>query len=164
MEVVVGSAGTTRAHEPRSEGGEAQTTDGRFDKGSRPQPPRSRALAAARAAFGPPDHEGAFGSAKARRRRDPMPSRASSKFRRAFEFEGPKGLKLTKAALSESYRSNCKNARLGLKTSVSMRFSTKFSIDVGNFQGHTSGSHPPRRDIDPLSKCERRRERRESSP
>lgn len=85
MEVVVGSAGTTRAHEPRSEGGEAQTTDGRFDKGSRPQPPRSRALAAARAAFGPPDHEGAFGAvpsySKAR-------NRGGSRWKWAFEFEG----------------------------------------------------------------------------
>ena len=98
---LVGSAGTTRAHEPRSEGGEAQTTDGRFDKGSRPQPPRSRALAAARAAFGPPDHEGAFGSAKGSKAKGPNAKPGFEQVSEAFEFEGPKGLKLTKAALSE---------------------------------------------------------------
>ena len=43
---MVGSARTTRAREQRSEGGEAQATDGRFGDGSRPlrgrahRPPR----------------------------------------------------------------------------------------------------------------------------
>ena len=45
---------------------------------------------------------------------------------------------------------NRKCTTLGLKTGVSKCFSTKFSIDVGDFQGHTSGSHPPRHEIDPL--------------
>ena len=46
---------------------------------------------------------------------------------------------------------NRKCTTFGLKTGVSKCFSTKFSIDVGDFQGHTSGSHPPRHEIDPLS-------------
>ena len=61
-------------------------TDGRFGNGSRPQPPRSRAEAAARAAFGPPDRKvlsAVVSKAKVGEELDKVG-------RHALEFGGPK--------------------------------------------------------------------------
>ena len=84
---MVGSGRTTRAREPRSEAGAAQVTDGRFGNGSRPQPPRSGALAAARAAFGPTTRCGLWPDCF----RAKVGEELDKVGRHALEFGGPRG-------------------------------------------------------------------------